>query len=76
MADRRPQWRVACTCGFERRAPSAWEATAIARRHAQVLLDSPGSDHSFIIEEPPTDSDGPVPPGGRPTGPEMPPKSP
>jgi len=45
-------WRVACACGFEQKAPSAWEATAIARRHAQLLIDSPGSGHEIIVEEP------------------------
>lgn len=51
-------WRVACACGFEQKAPSAWEATAIARRHAQLLIDSPGSGHEIIVEEP---SDAPAP---------------
>ena len=51
-------WRVACACGFEQKAPSAWEATAIARRHAQLLIDSPGSGHEIIVEEP---SDAPRP---------------
>jgi len=51
-------WRVACACGFEQTAPSAWEATAIARRHAQLLIDSPGSAHEIIVEEP---SDVPAP---------------
>jgi len=46
---------VACACGFEREASSAWVATAIARQHAQLLLDSPGSDHEIIVEEPPVD---------------------
>jgi hypothetical protein len=46
---------VACACGFEREASSAWAATAIARQHAQLLLDSPGSDHEIIVEEPPVD---------------------
>jgi hypothetical protein len=55
IAERRPQWRVACACGFEREASSAWAATAIARQHAQLLLDSPGSDHEIIVEEPPVD---------------------
>lgn len=45
-------WRVACACGFEQKARSAWEATAIARRHAQLLIDSPGSGHEIIVEEP------------------------
>ena len=45
-------WRVACACGFEQKAPSAWEATAIARRHAQLLIDSPGSGHEILVEEP------------------------
>ena len=51
-------WRVACACGFEQKAPSGWEATAIARRHAQLLIDSPGSGHEIIVEEP---SDAPAP---------------
>jgi hypothetical protein len=51
-------WRVACACGFEQKAPSAWEATAIARRHAQLLIDSPESGHEIIVEEP---SDAPAP---------------
>ena len=52
---------MACACGFEREASSAWAATAIARQHAQLLLDSPGSDHEIIVEEPPVDSAGPKP---------------
>ena len=51
---------MACACGFEREAESAWAATAIARQHAQLLLDSPGSDHEIIVEEPPVDSPIPV----------------
>ena len=39
-------------CGFEQKAPSAWEATAVAREHAQLLIDSPGSGHEIIVEEP------------------------
>lgn len=56
---------MACACGFEREAESAWAATAIARQHAQLLLDSPGSDHEIIVEEPSVDS--PVP-GPDPSG--------
>ena len=60
-------WRVACACGFEQEVPSAWEATAIARRHAQLLIDSPGSGHEIIVEEPADVPDAPDPSVGRKT---------
>lgn len=46
-----PRWRIACSCGWERSASSAWAATAIFRLHTRYLAD-PGAEHFIMIEEP------------------------
>jgi len=58
MPDKKPRWRVVCSCGWEREASSAWAATASVRLHVRHL-GSPGIQHSLTIEEPPADA----PPG-------------
>jgi len=58
MPDKKPRWRVVCSCGWEREASSAWAATAIVRLHVRHL-GAPGIEHSLTIEEPPADD----PPG-------------
>lgn len=51
---KRPRWRVVCSCGWEREAPSAWAATASVRLHVQHL-GAPGIEHTMTIEPPPVD---------------------
>lgn len=53
-------WRVACSCGFEREATSAWAATAIAKLHVQMIRGAREQDHTFTIEEPLRDDSGPT----------------
>jgi hypothetical protein len=45
-------WRVACSCGFEREATTAWEATEIASVHVRKILGAPELNHTWTIEEP------------------------
>jgi hypothetical protein len=47
-------WRVACCCGFERQAATAWQATEIAKLHVRAILQEPEQDHTWTIEEPPS----------------------
>jgi hypothetical protein len=47
-------WRVACSCGFERQATTAWEATGIAKLHVREILGRPEESHTWTIEEPPS----------------------
>ena len=48
-------WRVACSCGYEREATSAWAATAIFRLHVKMILGAGQEEHTLAIEEPPAD---------------------
>jgi hypothetical protein len=48
-------WRLACSCGWERPASSAWTATEIAALHARGPAD-PAVEHVLSIEEPPADA--------------------
>jgi hypothetical protein len=34
-------WRVACSCGFDPAATTAWEATEIAKLHVRTILKAP-----------------------------------
>jgi hypothetical protein len=58
MPEPRRHWRVVCFYGWERKASSAWAATAIFRLHARHL-GAPGIEHTITIQEPPADA----PPG-------------
>ncbi len=53
-SDKHGQWRVACSCGFERQAATAWEATELARLHVRAILGDLEQDHTWTIEEPPS----------------------
>jgi hypothetical protein len=53
VAEPKSGWLITGSCGWERTASSAWAATAIARLHAQLLLDM-NDEHTIAIEEPPT----------------------
>lgn len=52
--DKTRHWRVACSCGFERTATTAWHATEIARFHVRTILRAPEQNHTWTIEEPPS----------------------
>jgi hypothetical protein len=54
MPAEKPRWRVVCSCGWEREASSAWQATVIVRLHVQHL-GAPGIGHAVTIEEAPAD---------------------
>jgi hypothetical protein len=58
MPDKKPRWRVVCSCGWEREASSAWAATASVQLRVRHL-GAPGIEHAVTIEEPPADT----PPG-------------
>ena len=49
-----PLWRVACSCGFDCAATTAWEATEIAKLHVRTILEAPEQNHTWTIEEPPS----------------------
>ncbi len=52
MAAPEHRWLIACTCGWDREASSAWSATAIASLHARYLTAA-GTEHVITIQEPP-----------------------
>jgi hypothetical protein len=47
------QWRVACSCGFEREATTAWEATEIAKLHVQRISGVSRENPTWTITRPP-----------------------
>ncbi|HKW91346.1 MAG TPA: hypothetical protein VJX92_05555 [Methylomirabilota bacterium] len=51
MAGSNHRWVIACTCGWDKEASSAWDATEIASRHARHLSEQ-GAEHVITIKEP------------------------
>ena len=51
MAGSNHRWVVACTCGWDWEATSAWAATEIATLHARHLTER-DAEHVITIREP------------------------
>jgi len=51
MAGSNHRWVIACTCGWDHEATSAWAATEIASLHARHLADA-DAEHVITIREP------------------------
>jgi len=51
---RKLRWLVTCSCGWARECSSRWAAESVMKLHPRLSV--PGTPHTFMTEEPPTEA--------------------